>query len=198
MRTLLEAWPDSAPNGSVPADEVIMMGETRTLRELHVRHEGSKVLFRQSQLLQERKPAFELGENSARSRSKRANSSGLEGGIWGIDSARPVLRTSGIHMPSSSANDKASITQSLVQFLGATRTVTGSLHRARGPRGSVLLDCGMYQGRRREAFERNRNLPFVPQEISAVVLSRAHIDHSGVALDAIRLHHLAHISEREH
>src|SRR5262249_32842268 len=41
------------------------------------------------------------------------------------------------------------------------------------------LDCGMYQGRRREAFERNRHLPIPVRELSAVVLSHAHIDHSG-------------------
>jgi len=43
----------------------------------------------------------------------------------------------------------------------------------------VLLDCGLCQGKRKEAFERNRNLPFEPREIDAVVLSHAHIDHSG-------------------
>ena len=43
----------------------------------------------------------------------------------------------------------------------------------------VLLDCGLYQGKRKEAFERNRHLPFEPREIDAVVLSHAHIDHSG-------------------
>ena len=43
----------------------------------------------------------------------------------------------------------------------------------------ILLDCGLYQGRRKEAFERNRVLPFDAAEIDAVVLSHAHIDHSG-------------------
>jgi metallo-beta-lactamase family protein len=43
----------------------------------------------------------------------------------------------------------------------------------------VLLDCGLYQGRRKHAFERNRNLPFDPASIDAVILSHAHIDHSG-------------------
>jgi metallo-beta-lactamase family protein len=43
----------------------------------------------------------------------------------------------------------------------------------------VLLDCGLYQGRRKEAFERNRSLPFDASQIDAVVLSHAHIDHSG-------------------
>jgi metallo-beta-lactamase family protein len=43
----------------------------------------------------------------------------------------------------------------------------------------VLLDCGLYQGKRKEAFELNRNLPFDPKTLDALVLSHAHIDHSG-------------------
>lgn len=43
----------------------------------------------------------------------------------------------------------------------------------------ILLDCGLYQGSRKEAFERNRNFPFRPASIDTVVLSHAHIDHSG-------------------
>lgn len=43
----------------------------------------------------------------------------------------------------------------------------------------VLLDCGQYQGRRREAEERNKNLPFPATSIDAVILSHAHIDHGG-------------------
>jgi len=43
----------------------------------------------------------------------------------------------------------------------------------------VLFDCGMFQGRRKEAEEKNRNFQFIPSEIDAVVLSHAHIDHSG-------------------
>jgi len=43
----------------------------------------------------------------------------------------------------------------------------------------ILLDCGIFQGHRKEAFERNRNLPFPPSSIDAVLLSHAHIDHSG-------------------
>lgn len=66
-----------------------------------------------------------------------------------------------------------------IQFWGATGTVTGSMHLLKVNGSKVLLDCGLYQGRRKEAFERNRSLPFAPSEIDAVVLSHAHIDHSG-------------------
>ncbi len=66
-----------------------------------------------------------------------------------------------------------------IKFLGAAQTVTGSMHLLRTSKGSILLDCGMYQGRRRESYERNKNLPVPIEEIVAVVLSHAHIDHSG-------------------
>jgi metallo-beta-lactamase family protein len=44
---------------------------------------------------------------------------------------------------------------------------------------NILLDCGLYQGRRKEAFEQNRNFPFDPSDIDSLILSHAHIDHSG-------------------
>jgi len=66
-----------------------------------------------------------------------------------------------------------------LQFWGAARTVTGSMHLLRVGGRQILLDCGMYQGRRKRAFEINRDLPFAASEIDAVVLSHAHIDHSG-------------------
>lgn len=66
-----------------------------------------------------------------------------------------------------------------IEFLGAARTVTGSMHLVHAPRALVLLDCGMFQGRRRESFDRNRDLPAPAHRIDAVVLSHAHIDHSG-------------------
>jgi len=66
-----------------------------------------------------------------------------------------------------------------VHFLGATRTTTGSmfLFEINGQR--ILLECGLFQGRRGETMERNRNFPFKPNEIDSVVLSHAHIDHCG-------------------
>lgn len=66
-----------------------------------------------------------------------------------------------------------------VEFLGAAGTVTGSMHLVHTPRARVLLDCGLFQGRRAEAFHRNRNLAVRPGDVDAVVLSHAHIDHSG-------------------
>ncbi len=67
----------------------------------------------------------------------------------------------------------------LLEFHGAARTVTGSMHLLRTKRANILLDCGLYQGQRRESFERNRHLPIDARSIHAVVLSHAHIDHSG-------------------
>lgn len=64
-------------------------------------------------------------------------------------------------------------------FQGAARTVTGSMHHLEAQGKRILLDCGLYQGRRKEAFEKNKNFPFAPSSIDAVLLSHAHIDHSG-------------------
>lgn len=66
-----------------------------------------------------------------------------------------------------------------IRFVGAAQTVTGSMHLVKTRSGSILLDCGLFQGRRRESYERNKNLPLPVKEITAVVLSHAHIDHSG-------------------
>ncbi len=66
-----------------------------------------------------------------------------------------------------------------VVFWGAVQTVTGSMHEVRVNGRRYLLDCGLYQGRRAEARERNTNFPFRPDSVEAVILSHAHIDHSG-------------------
>lgn len=66
-----------------------------------------------------------------------------------------------------------------LQFQGAARTVTGSMHMLTVGNRTVLLDCGIYHGRREEARTRNREFPFDPSTITAVILSHAHIDHSG-------------------
>jgi metallo-beta-lactamase family protein len=63
---------------------------------------------------------------------------------------------------------------------GAAREVTGTCHEIRVGDKSVLLDCGMFQGRRSETAEKNANFLFNPKtDIDAVVLSHAHMDHSG-------------------
>jgi len=66
-----------------------------------------------------------------------------------------------------------------IHFYGAARTVTGSMHLLEVNDHKLLLDCGLFQGRRKETYQRNRTFPFPPQEIDAVILSHAHIDHSG-------------------
>jgi metallo-beta-lactamase family protein len=66
-------------------------------------------------------------------------------------------------------------------FCGAARTVTGSKHLLELDNGKSLpLDCGLFQGRRSEADALNRNVPFDAGTIDAVLLSHAHIDHSGL------------------
>lgn len=64
-------------------------------------------------------------------------------------------------------------------FWGAARVVTGSMHHLTIEGRAYLLDCGQFQGRRKEAEARNKNFPFPCRDISAVMLSHAHIDHSG-------------------
>jgi metallo-beta-lactamase family protein len=66
-----------------------------------------------------------------------------------------------------------------ITFWGAVGTVTGSMHEVRIGGTTFILDCGLYQGHRKEARERNAEFPFRPDSIDAVVLSHAHIDHSG-------------------
>jgi metallo-beta-lactamase family protein len=66
-----------------------------------------------------------------------------------------------------------------LQFFGAARTVTGSMHLLEANGSRILLDCGLYQGPRQEAFDRNRTLPFEANRVDAMILSHAHIDHSG-------------------
>ena len=64
-------------------------------------------------------------------------------------------------------------------ILGAAKTVTGSMHLIEHNGYKLLLDCGTYQGKREESYRINLNFPFKPSEIDAMILSHAHIDHSG-------------------
>ncbi len=66
-----------------------------------------------------------------------------------------------------------------IQFQGAARTTTGSMHIVDVNGLRILLDCGLYQGHRKEAFERNRQLAVDAASVDCVLLSHAHIDHSG-------------------
>ena len=68
-----------------------------------------------------------------------------------------------------------------IQFLGAAREVTGSKHLITTQNGKrLILDCGMFQGKGLKTDEMNRNLGFNPAEIDHIILSHAHIDHSGL------------------
>src|SRR3954463_2068260 len=64
-------------------------------------------------------------------------------------------------------------------FWGAAGTVTGSMHLVETGGKRLLLDCGLNQGRRKDADAKNRHLPYPGSSIDAVILSHAHIDHSG-------------------
>ncbi len=66
-----------------------------------------------------------------------------------------------------------------IHFWGAAREVTGSRHLIEVNGKKILLDCGLFQGRRAEANEKNKNFGFDPKQIDAVILSHSHIDHSG-------------------
>ena len=66
-----------------------------------------------------------------------------------------------------------------ITFHGAARTVTGSMYLLEVNGAHLLLDCGLYQGRRRESFQHNLELPFDPRSLDAVLLTHAHIDHCG-------------------
>lgn len=66
-----------------------------------------------------------------------------------------------------------------VAFHGAARTVTGSRHIITVNSQNILLDCGLFQGKRAETYQKNLNFSFNPAEIDAVILSHAHIDHIG-------------------
>ncbi|ACN17286.1 beta-lactamase-like:RNA-metabolising metallo-beta-lactamase [Desulforapulum autotrophicum HRM2] len=66
-----------------------------------------------------------------------------------------------------------------LSFFGAVREVTGSMHMIDTGHDRILLDCGLFQGRRKETWEKNTSMPINPATITNVVLSHAHIDHSG-------------------
>jgi metallo-beta-lactamase family protein len=73
-----------------------------------------------------------------------------------------------------------------VTFWGAAQSVTGSMHLVEAAGRRVLLDCGLFRGRRDEARRRNGRFPFDPATIDAVVLSHAHVDHCGNLPNLVR------------
>ena len=66
-----------------------------------------------------------------------------------------------------------------ISFHGAAHTVTGSQHLIEVNGSRLLLDCGLYQGKRADTYERNLNFSHDPRKVKAVILSHAHIDHAG-------------------
>ena len=73
----------------------------------------------------------------------------------------------------------ASVAVPTLTFWGAASSVSGSMHLLESGNQKILLDCGLNQGRREEARERNNHFPFHPEQLDAVLVSHAHIDHCG-------------------
>ena len=73
-----------------------------------------------------------------------------------------------------------------ITFHGAAQTVTGSRHLISLNGHHLLLECGLFQGRRKETYQRNLNFPFEPTDVDAVILSHAHIDHIGNLPNLVR------------
>lgn len=73
-----------------------------------------------------------------------------------------------------------------ITFHGAAHTVTGSRHLISLNGQQLLLDCGLFQGRRKETYARNLHFPFAAERVNAVVLSHAHIDHCGNLPNLVR------------
>jgi metallo-beta-lactamase family protein len=66
-----------------------------------------------------------------------------------------------------------------ISFFGAAGEVTGSMHLLEAAGARILLDAGLFQGHRAESMEKNRKLPVDPRRLDAIIVSHAHIDHTG-------------------
>jgi len=87
-----------------------------------------------------------------------------------------------------SSSNLLNIISMKVQFFGAAREVTGSKHLITTNEGKrILLDCGMFQGKGLETDAMNRDFGFDPASIDHIILSHAHIDHSGLIPYAYKL-----------
>lgn len=80
-----------------------------------------------------------------------------------------------------------------INFHGAAHTVTGSQHLLEINGKKLLLECGLYQGRRADTYERNLNFRYTPRDVDAVILSHAHIDHSGNLPNLVKQGYEGHI-----
>src|SRR5262245_56511579 len=73
-----------------------------------------------------------------------------------------------------------------VTFWGAAQSVSGSMHLVAAGPSRILLDCRLTRGPREEVRRRNRDFPFDPTSLTAVVLSHAHVDHCGNLANLVR------------
>jgi metallo-beta-lactamase family protein len=101
-----------------------------------------------------------------------------------IDETLPICTTSGFANGIAAPEDHVTLELS---FHGAARTVTGSCFRLKTRSGTVLVDCGLFQGSKTLRELNYQPFPFRPADIDAVVLTHAHIDHSGLLPKLSRL-----------
>lgn len=66
-----------------------------------------------------------------------------------------------------------------IQFLGGTRTVTGSKYLIQMGQTKILVDCGLFQGYKELRLRNWAHMPFNPEDIKYILLTHAHLDHSG-------------------